>query len=297
MESDTTKLAMDLNSDRLHEQQQLVVRPTYEVFILGLSILQLVNSILLLVLSDPNDRALVLGFFALVALVLIGDVLARLRAMPNKERWLRKLWGWMIVVGSIPLPFFIIGRLWRYRLFVARMKADDIQDALGMVVRQRAGGLLLLALLAAVVVLEFGSLAMLRVEEGAPGANIESAGDAVWWGFVTVATVGYGDRYPVTASGRVIGVLMMIVGVALFSLFTSYLAQSYIQAREKRIDGKVEERVGATAAGPEDDLEAFRRLLDAQEATMAELRARLAIMEAKRNGQPQEPDPASAPRR
>jgi voltage-gated potassium channel len=297
MQSETTDLVTDVDGDRLVEQRQLVVRPTYEAFIVGLSALQLVNSILLLVLSEPTERALVLGFFALVALVLLADMLVRLRAIPDKERWLRKLWGWMIVVGSIPLPFISVARLLRYRLFLSRTKPEDVQDAFGMVVRQRAGGLLLTALLAAVVVLEFGSLAMLRVEQGAPGANIDTAGDAVWWGFVTVATVGYGDRYPVTAAGRVIGVLMMIVGVALFSLFTSYLAQDYIQARERERSRAAEKRAGVAAAGPEDDLDAFRRLLDAQEATVAELRARLAVMEAKRDGQPQEPGPTSAPRR
>lgn len=61
----------------------------------------------------------------------------------------------------------------------------------------------------------FVSLATLQVERDAPGANILTFGDAIWWAFVTIATVGYGDEYPVTAAGRFYAVLLMIGGVAI----------------------------------------------------------------------------------
>ena len=58
------------------------------------------------------------------------------------------------------------------------------------------------------------SLAILDAERGKPGANIETFGEAVWWAFVTITTVGYGDFYPVTAHGRFVAVLLMAGGVA-----------------------------------------------------------------------------------
>ena len=49
----------------------------------------------------------------------------------------------------------------------------------------------------------FSSIAILNVET-APESNIKTAEDAIWWAFVTITTVGYGDKFPVTTEGRII---------------------------------------------------------------------------------------------
>ena len=72
---------------------------------------------------------------------------------------------------------------------------------------------------------------ILKAESADPNANIKNANDALWWGYVTIATVGYGDRYPVTADGRIIGMAVMTVGVALFSGITGYLADWFRRPR------------------------------------------------------------------
>lgn len=69
-----------------------------------------------------------------------------------------------------------------------------------------------------------GSLAMLDAERGAENANIESIGDALWWGVVTITTVGYGDYYPVTLTGRVIATVMMFLGIALVGVVTASIS-------------------------------------------------------------------------
>ncbi len=69
-----------------------------------------------------------------------------------------------------------------------------------------------------------GSVAMLDAEQNAPGANITSFGDALWWACSTVTTVGYGDRYPVTTEGRIIAVALMIVGISLLGAITASVA-------------------------------------------------------------------------
>ena len=84
-----------------------------------------------------------------------------------------------------------------------------------------------------ILVLEFGSLWILHVEQNAPGANITSASDALWYTIVTISTVGYGDRYPVTNEGRLIGSLIIVVGVGIFGTFTGYLANLFLAPRKE----------------------------------------------------------------
>ncbi|QLQ09015.1 MAG: two pore domain potassium channel family protein [Anaerolineae bacterium] len=90
---------------------------------------------------------------------------------------------------------------------------------------------LLVVILAVIVVLEAAAILILRAETPAANPNIQTASDAIWWTVVTVATVGYGDRYPVTNAGRFVGVLVMIVGVGLFSVLTSFMAQWFLHSR------------------------------------------------------------------
>jgi voltage-gated potassium channel len=65
---------------------------------------------------------------------------------------------------------------------------------------------------------------MLIAERCDPAANIKTGGDALWWALVSVTTVGYGDRYPVTVGGRFVGAVTLIVGIGLFSTITGFLA-------------------------------------------------------------------------
>ena len=67
-------------------------------------------------------------------------------------------------------------------------------------------------------------LAVLDAERRAPGSNIVNFGDALWWAMTTVTTVGYGDHFPVTATGRFIAGGLMLAGIALLGIVTASLA-------------------------------------------------------------------------
>lgn len=69
-----------------------------------------------------------------------------------------------------------------------------------------------------------GAIAVLDAEQDAPGANIKSFGDALWWAVTTVTTVGYGDYYPVTTQGRLVAVVLMVVGIAMVGAVTASVA-------------------------------------------------------------------------
>ncbi|WP_055714495.1 potassium channel family protein [Streptomyces torulosus] len=81
--------------------------------------------------------------------------------------------------------------------------------------------------------LMFGSLAVLSVERDSPNGNIHTLGDAVWWSFTTMTTVGYGDHAPTTGLGRVLAVGLMLSGIALLGVVTANIAAWFIARFEK----------------------------------------------------------------
>ena len=66
-------------------------------------------------------------------------------------------------------------------------------------------------------------------ERDADGSNIKNFGDGIWWAFVSVTTVGYGDKYPVTTSGKFLAVALLVLGISLLATITASVATSFIQ--------------------------------------------------------------------
>lgn len=84
-------------------------------------------------------------------------------------------------------------------------------------------------LLAAVGLLFLGAWLVLLFEKNAVGSNIHSYHDALWWAVVTVTTVGYGDRFPVSEGGRAVAVILMLVGIGLIGVLTATVASFFVQ--------------------------------------------------------------------
>ncbi|WP_433888233.1 potassium channel family protein [Streptomyces sp. CA-111067] len=82
-----------------------------------------------------------------------------------------------------------------------------------------------------------GALAVYQQERGAPGADIRTFGDALWWACSTLTTVGYGDATPVTAAGRLIAFVVMVCGLALLGAvtgsFSSWLLRVFAREGEE----------------------------------------------------------------
>lgn len=74
---------------------------------------------------------------------------------------------------------------------------------------------------------------MLLVESGAEGANIQTAENAIWWAIVTISTVGYGDFYPVTTVGHVIGGVVIVCGASFFGVISGYMASLFVAPDEQ----------------------------------------------------------------
>jgi voltage-gated potassium channel len=65
---------------------------------------------------------------------------------------------------------------------------------------------------------------VLQFESTSPAGNIKTGGEAIWWGLVTITTVGYGDFYPVTMGGRLTGIFVMFAGIGIIGALASILA-------------------------------------------------------------------------
>lgn len=76
-------------------------------------------------------------------------------------------------------------------------------------------------------------LAVTDAERLAPGGNIKDVWEGWWWAFITMATVGYGDVYPVTIEGRLVAVALVVTGIALVGTLTAYIASWFAEARRE----------------------------------------------------------------
>lgn len=82
-------------------------------------------------------------------------------------------------------------------------------------------------------VIFFSSLGVYYFERARVDSNIGSLWDGVWWAVVTMGTVGYGDKYPITTGGRIVGLILIFAGVGLMSLFTATIASIFVEKKLK----------------------------------------------------------------
>jgi voltage-gated potassium channel len=137
--------------------------------------------------------------------------------------------------------------------------------SIGHMLAQRARGGLAgeaakLVTVASALVIFVGGVAILDVERNAPEANITQPTDAFWWALTTMTTVGYGDRFPVTEAGRLIGAAVMLLGIALLGVLTAAIAAWFIReisSKDEENLEPVENRIAALEAK-------IDRLLDLQ---------------------------------
>jgi voltage-gated potassium channel len=146
------------------------------------------------------------------------DYVVRLALATDRWRWFyRHLFDLAIVLLPLLRPL----RLVRLVILIAAL-----QRAVGHAIR---GPVVIYTISAAVLLVFVASLAVLESERSAPDAHITTFGAAVWWAITTITTVGYGDLTPVTGTGRVIAVLLMIGGISLVGSITATLASWIVQ--------------------------------------------------------------------
>lgn len=213
------------------ESSSLVVNADFVFFVQVIALLTAVNSLLWLAAPLPGTRQIASLFWAAGTLFLMLEISYRLAKSRQRRVMIITYHGWLDLVGSLPIPLITLLRPWHVWRVTRRLKRADIRDMERVVVIRRARATILSVLIASVLIFEFGSIFILRVEAGASAANIETPSDALWWSMATISTVGYGDRFPVTNHGRIIGAVMIVAGVAIFTSLTSFLAHWFIVRR------------------------------------------------------------------
>jgi voltage-gated potassium channel len=206
----------------------------YEIFVGLLSILSIVNIALDYIFRQDQSLQTVLGVMnALFSAIFLGDFLYRITTAPSASRYFFRQYGWADLLASLPFQELKILRLFRVLRVVRLLRALGPRAIWRSIIGDRANSALMTLLLMGILVMQFGSLSILRAEQYADGANITTASDALWYTIVTISTVGYGDHYPVTNLGKWIGTLIIIVGVGIFGTFTGYLANAFLGPAEK----------------------------------------------------------------
>jgi len=205
----------------------------YEIFIGILSILSIVNIVMKYAAKDPNLDTVIEAMNWLLSIIFLADFIYRLITAGSKSSYFFRQFGWADLLASLPFPQAKFLRVFRLVRVFRLLREYGIKNIARSLLTDRAGSALLTLLLMGILVLEFGSLGILHIEQYAPDANITTASDAVWYVIVTISTVGYGDRFPVTNNGRLLGTLIIVIGVGIFGTFTGYLANLFLAPSKK----------------------------------------------------------------
>lgn len=201
--------------------------PGYEIFILLVSVLSVFNFIIAWVPGlDPDSVQVLIVINGFLTILFVADFLYRLFTTGSKTRYFFRKWGWADLLSSIPALRIL--RLIRILEAYSLLRRYGTRNILGRVRKHRADSALFIVIFCMMLVIEGGAFMVLMAERGAPGANINSASDAMWWVYVTITTVGYGDRYPVTNAGRLVGVMVMTAGVCLVGTLAGFIANKLL---------------------------------------------------------------------
>jgi voltage-gated potassium channel len=259
----------------------------YNIFILVLTLASLVVMALMLMPLDQDTIDLLRFYDNAICFVFLGDwVMNMRRTKPSRYYFINER-GWLDLLGSIPsLGIFQLGGLLRLarlsrlariaRLLKGNARAALIKDVLD----NRGQYAVFITLLAAGIVLSTASVLMLQAEAHAPNHNIDTGQEALWWGLVTITTVGYGDFYPVTGPGRLIATFVMFSGVGIIGALASILASILVPPpkEDQKPEVKVAETAAAEAATAAHAAAAAEATSDAVATELAKMREELAAL-------------------
>jgi voltage-gated potassium channel len=213
----------------------------------------LIYSVQVIAPLTPVQSSALAALTWIIWAVFLIDFVVNLVLAERRRRWLlRNLHELLILVLPMLRPLRLLRLLTLLRV-LNRAGGDALRGRLAVYV------------LASSAILSYASaLAVLDVEQDAPGGNIHTLGEALWWALTTVTSVGYGDYFPVTIPGRLVAAGLMVLGIAVLGVVTATVASWLVES------------VAADAADDE-SADALRQELAAVRAQLAELNGRLSV--------------------
>ena len=207
----------------------------YNIFILVLTLYSLVLMVIMLLPLSPATIKLATVYDNTICVVFLFDFFLNLFTAPSKREYVIGRRGWLDLLGSIPsfgvlrlTALLRLARLSRLTRITRLLRGENKTQLVDDVLHNRGQYAAFITILAAGLVVTGASFIVLQVESTAPDSNITTGGDALWWAVVTITTVGYGDRYPVTTLGRGTAMVVMIAGVGIIGALASILASILI---------------------------------------------------------------------
>ncbi len=214
---------------------------------LGIGVLAIVSVVLVAVESLVTvSREMLFGIYiadSLICVVFAWDFIHRLRASGSKSRFM-KTNGFEILAMIPAIALYALGaipvmstafrslrliRVIRVILLMARMRR--VVTKLGRFLR-RSNLLAMSGIIAGIIFI--GAFAVLALEGWTENAQITNFSDAVWWCISTVTTVGYGDIVPNSVAGRIMGMVLMVVGIGVMAGFISQVSATLVESRMRR---------------------------------------------------------------
>jgi len=228
--------------------------------------------VMLLPISDATLKLLSV-YDNLICVIFLIDFFVNLRAAPKKSDYFFHHGGWLDLLGSIPSfgltkygGLLRLARLGRFARITRLLRGENKKALVKDVLDHRSQYAGFITILLTIIVLTVASVLVLQFESQSPDANIKTGGDALWYSIVTITTVGYGDRYPVTTAGRTTAVFIMFMGVgiigALASILASLLVGSSAPEEEEAPDTVPAPTVEQELAAVKNELAALRQLLE-----------------------------------
>jgi voltage-gated potassium channel len=214
--------------------------------------------VMLLPLSDSTINLLQV-YDNLICVIFLIDFFINLRAASRKSDYFIKERGWLDLIGSIPsfgLAFkfsglFRLARLSRFARITRLLRGKNKEALVKDVVENRSRYTVFITILMTLLVLTVASVLVLQFESQSPEANIQDGGDSLWYSLVTITTVGYGDRYPITLGGRVTAFFIMIMGVGIIGALASILSSMLVGPSSAPVEAATPEAAPALAVEQE----------------------------------------------